>query len=69
MGKAEQSIQHVCGLAELMQVRDWEKRSVEVKLCYKTQRTKARTAVNSQPEKPMQKSKCLSKPAASHMTS
>ena len=25
MSLAEQSIQHVCGLAELKQVRDWEK--------------------------------------------
>ena len=28
MGQAEQSIQHVCCLEELTQVRDWEKRPV-----------------------------------------
>ena len=31
MGQAEKSIQHVCGLAELKQVWDWEKRPVEFK--------------------------------------
>ena len=31
MGQAEQSIQHVCGLTELKQVRDWGKRPVEFK--------------------------------------
>ena len=36
MGQAEQSIQHVCGLAELKQVRDWEKRPVEFKPYFKT---------------------------------
>ena len=36
MGQAEQSIQHVCGLSELKQVRDWEKRSVEFKPYYET---------------------------------
>ena len=36
MGQAEQSTQHVCNLTELKQVRDWEKRSVEFKLYYKT---------------------------------
>ena len=37
MGQAEQSIQHVCSLTELKQVRDWEKRSVsEFKPYYKT---------------------------------
>ena len=36
MGQAEQSIQHVCRLAELKQVRDWEKRQVEFKPYYKT---------------------------------
>ena len=36
MGQAEQSIQHVCGLAELKQVRDWEKRLVELMPHYKT---------------------------------
>ena len=36
MGQAEQSIQHVCGLAELKQVSDWEKRPVEFKPYYKT---------------------------------
>ena len=30
IGQEEQSIQHVCGLADLKQVRDWEKP------CYKT---------------------------------
>ena len=32
----EQSIQHVCSLTELKQVRDWEKRPVEFKPYYKT---------------------------------
>ena len=36
MGQAEQSIQHVCSLTELKQVRDWEKRPVEFKPYYKT---------------------------------
>ena len=36
MGQAEQSIQHVCSLAELKQVRDWEKRQVEFKPYYET---------------------------------
>ena len=36
MGQSEQSIQHVCGLADLKQVRDWEKRPVEFKPYYKT---------------------------------
>ena len=36
IGQAEQSIQHVCSLAELKQVRDWEKRPVEFKPYYKT---------------------------------
>ena len=36
MGQAEQSIQHVCSLTELKQVRDWEKRQVEFKPYYKT---------------------------------
>ena len=31
MDQAEQSIQHVCGLTELKQVRDWEKHPVEFK--------------------------------------
>ena len=35
MGQAQQSIQHVCGVAELNQERDWEKTSFEFKLCYK----------------------------------
>ena len=35
MGPVEESIQHVCSLAELNQVRDWEKRPVEFKPCYK----------------------------------
>ena len=36
MGQSEQSIQHVCCLADLKQVRDWEKRPVEFKPYYKT---------------------------------
>ena len=36
MGQAEQSIQHVCGLAELKRVSDWEKRPVEFKPYNKT---------------------------------
>ena len=36
MGQAEQSIQHVCSLTELKQVRDWEKHPVEFKPYYKT---------------------------------
>ena len=36
IGQAEQSIQHVCGLAELKQVRDREKRPVEFMPYYKT---------------------------------
>ena len=36
MGQAVQSIQHVRSLAELKQVRDWEKRPVEFKPYYKT---------------------------------
>ena len=36
MGQAEQSVQDVCSLAELKQVRDWEKRPVEFKPYYKT---------------------------------
>ena len=36
MGQAEQSVQHVCSLTELKQVRDWEKRPVEFKPYYKT---------------------------------
>ena len=36
MGQAEQSIQCVCGLTELKQVRDWENRPVEFKPCYET---------------------------------
>ena len=36
VGQAEQSIQHVCSLTELKQVRDWEKRPVEFKPYYKT---------------------------------
>ena len=31
MGQTEQSIQHVSGLTQLKQVRDWEKRPVEFK--------------------------------------
>ena len=71
MGQAEQSIQHVCRLAELKQVRDWEKRPVEFKPYYKTLLSEnlGSTAVNGQLEKPMQKYRCLSKPTASHITS
>ena len=36
MGQAKQSIQHVCGLAELKQIRNWEKRPAEFKPYYKT---------------------------------
>ena len=36
MGQAEQSIQHVCSLTEVKQVRDWEKRPVKFKPYYKT---------------------------------
>ena len=36
MGQAEQSFQHVCGVVELKQVRNWEKRPVEFKPYYKT---------------------------------
>ena len=35
MGKSEQSTQHVCGLTELMQAKDWEKRPTE-KAYYET---------------------------------
>ena len=34
MGQAEQSVKHECGLTELKQVRDWEKRPVEFKPYY-----------------------------------
>ena len=36
IGQTEQSIQHVCRLAELKQERDWEKRQAEFKPYYKT---------------------------------
>ena len=36
MGQAEQSVQQVCRLSELKQVRDWEQRPVEFKPYYKT---------------------------------
>ena len=36
MGQAEQSVQHVCSLTELKQVKDWEKHPVEFKPYYKT---------------------------------
>ena len=36
MGQAEQEIQHLRGLAEIKQERDWVKRSVEFKPYYKT---------------------------------
>ena len=36
MGQAEQSIQHVCSLAELKQVRDSDKRPIQFKPYYKT---------------------------------
>ena len=46
MGQAEQSIQHVCSLAELKQVRDWgKKRSVEFKPYYKTAVSEPRHAL------------------------
>ena len=71
VGQAEQSIQHVCSLTELKQVRDWEKAQLSssptTRRC--CQRTYAHIAVNGQLKKPVQKYKCLSKPTASHMTS
>ena len=36
MGQAEQSIQRVCSLTELKQVRDWENHPAEFKPYYKT---------------------------------
>ena len=36
MGQAEQSVQHVCVLADFKRVRDWEKCPVEFKPYYKT---------------------------------
>ena len=72
MGQAEQSIQHVCSLTELKQVRDWEKRPVEFKPYYKTLLSEnLGTHCREWPagKKTMQKYKCLSKPTASHMTS
>ena len=71
MGQAEQSIQRVCSLTELKQVRDWEKRPVEFKPYYKTLLSEnlGTHCHECQLEKPMQKYKCLSKPTASHMTS
>ena len=36
MDQAEQSTQHVCSLAKLKQIRDWEKRPVEFTPYYKT---------------------------------
>ena len=71
MGQAEQSIQRVCSLTELKQVRDWEKRPVEFKPYYKTLLSESlSTHCSEWPSgKPMRKYKCLSKPTASHMTS
>ena len=69
MGQAEQSIQHVCSLTELKQVRDWEKRPVEFKPYYKTLLSEnLGTHCREWPagKKPMQKYKCLLKPTASH---
>ena len=68
MGQAEQSVQHVCSLTELKQVRDWEKRPLEFKPYYMT--LLSGTHCRECPAgNPMQKYKCLSKPTASHMTS
>ena len=36
MGQAEQSMRHVCSLAELKQIGDWKQRPVEFKPYYKT---------------------------------
>ena len=71
MGKAEQSIQLVCGLADFKEVRDREKRPVEFKPYYKTLLSEnLGTHCRGWPAgKPMQKYKCLSKPTTSHMTS
>ena len=57
MGQAEQSIQHVCSLTELKQVRDWEKHPVEFKPYYKTllSENPGTHCLNGQLEKPMQK--------------
>ena len=67
MGQAEQSIQHVCTLTELKQVRDWEKRPVEFKPYYKT--LLSENLGTHCREGPAGKKQCLSKPTASHMTS
>ena len=71
MGQRELSIQHVCGLAELKQVRDWEKRSFEFKHCYKTLLSEnLGTHCREWPAgKTNAEIQSLSKPAASHMTS
>ena len=71
VGQAEQSIQHVCGLAELKQVRDWEKRPVKFKPYYETLLSEnlGTHCLNGQLEKPVQIYKCVSKPTTSHMTS
>ena len=57
MGQAEQSIQHVCSLTELKQVRDWEKRPVEVKPLQDSavREPSSHTAVNGQLEKKKKK--------------
>ena len=72
MGQVEQSIQHVCSLTELKQVRDWEKRPVEFKpYCKSLLSENLGTHCCEWPaaEKPKQKYKCLSKSTASHMIS
>ena len=63
--------QHVCSLAELKQVRDWEKRPLEFKPYYKTLLAEnLGTHCREWPAgKPVQKYKCLSKPIESRMTS
>ena len=72
MGQAEQSIQHVCTLTELKQVRDWEKMPSWVQALL--QDAAVREPRHTLPwmaswKKTMQTYKCLSKPTASHMTS
>ena len=71
MGQAEQSIQRVCSLTELKQVRDWEKHPAEFKPYYKTLLSEnLGTHCRELPAgKPVHKYKCLSKPTTSHMTS
>ena len=70
MGHTEQSIQHVCGFAELKKLRDRGKGPVEFKPYNETLLSEnLDTAVNGRLEKPMQKYKYLSKSTESHMAS